>query len=111
MNWKYLESLSDWEQAKETSNHQPVLVFKHSTRCGVSRFVLKNVEGDMSTLEGKNIACYFLDLLAHRDISAAIAHDTGIEHQSPQMIVLKNRKPVFNASHYEIDLNTVARLE
>ena len=46
-----------------------------------------------------NFPVFYLDLIAHRDVSNAIAADSGIEHQSPQLIVLKNGKPVYDGSH------------
>ena len=102
--WTELNSLSDWKDAVQESENQRVLIFKHSTRCGVSRFVLKNLEAEFETMESPNFKMYFLDLLAHRDISNQIAMDTGIEHQSPQAIVLEKGIPIQYASHYEISL-------
>lgn len=54
-----------------------------------------------------NAEFYFLDLLAHRDISNKIASDFEVTHQSPQMIVLKDGKAIKNASHQAISLNLV----
>jgi len=45
---------------------------------------------------------YYLDLLEHRNISNAIAQDTGVEHESPQAILMENGKVLKFASHLSI---------
>jgi bacillithiol system protein YtxJ len=45
---------------------------------------------------------YYLDLLEHRNISNAIAQDTGVEHESPQAILIENGKVLKHASHMSI---------
>ena len=86
------------------SNEKPIVIFKHSTRCIVSRTALKQFENefDVETLHC-NVSTYFLDLLEHRDISNEIASRFGVYHQSPQLILIKNGKAIYEASHSEID--------
>jgi bacillithiol system protein YtxJ len=50
-----------------------------------------------------SITPYFLDLLNHRDVSNAIADRFGVYHQSPQLLVIKDGKAIFDASHESID--------
>ena len=51
----------------------------------------------------EEIDIYYLDLLNHRDVSNAVAQQTGVVHQSPQVIVLKNKEVVYVATHSSID--------
>ena len=104
MNWKNLTTLQDLEKAIEASHNQPVALFKHSTRCPVSFAAKKTVEHDWDL----DIDAYYLDLIAHRDISNAIAEKLGVEHQSPQMILVKNGKAVYDASHAAIDVENMS---
>ena len=104
--WKKLESEKDLDSAIERSTQQKVLIFKHSTRCFISKTVLRNFEKQMLDSD-KNYAYYFLDLLANRPISNEIASRFDVVHQSPQLIVLENGKVVHNASHQHIDLEKV----
>jgi bacillithiol system protein YtxJ len=83
------------------SNEKPVVIFKHSTRCSVSRFALKQFENEFD-LEDK-VDAYFLDLLENRDISNAIATRFGVYHQSPQLLLIKEGKSVYDVSHSDID--------
>ena len=101
MEWNELTEQSQLEQLKTQSDEQPVLIFKHSTRCSISRFALKQFENEFD-LQDK-IAPYFLDLLNHRDISNEIAFQFNVQHQSPQIILLKNRVVVYHTSHENID--------
>jgi bacillithiol system protein YtxJ len=104
MNWKKLESIEDLEAAIEASNKQAVALFKHSTRCAVSTMAKRLVEREWNL----NIDAYFLDLIAHRDISNAIAERLQVQHQSPQMIVVKNGAAVYDASHESIQVAAMA---
>ena len=102
--WKYLESEEDLNRAIAVSTEKKVAIFKHSTRCFISKTVLKNFEKEVENSD-KNVEYYFLDLLAHRDLSNKIADDLGVTHQSPQLIVLENGVVVNHASHQSISLS------
>ena len=101
MQWNELTSMDQLELLEIQSQIQPVLIFKHSTRCSISRFALKQFENEFD-LQDK-IAPYFLDLLNHRDISNEIAFQFNVQHQSPQILLLKNRAVVYDTSHENID--------
>ena len=101
--WKYIESEEDLKRAIATSAEKKVAIFKHSTKCFISKTVLKNFEKEVENSD-KNVDYYFLDLLAHRDLSNKIADDLGVTHQSPQLIVLENGVVVNHASHQSISL-------
>ena len=92
----------------QESFEHPVLVFKHSTRCSISRMALRQFETDWN-LDGK-ITPYFLDLLEYRPISNAIAERLGVVHQSPQVIVIKEGLAVYDASHEAIQVSALALL-
>lgn len=101
VGWKQLTDLGELNSIINESNDKTVVIFKHSTRCGISRMVLKQFENAFNSLD--NITPYLLDLLAHRDISNAIASRFDVVHQSPQIIVIKEGVVVYNASHESID--------
>jgi bacillithiol system protein YtxJ len=101
VGWRQLTNLGQLNEIGEVSTEKAVLIFKHSTRCSVSRMVLKQFENEFD-LQDK-IVPYFLDLLQHREISNAIARDYEVQHQSPQVIIIKDGKAVYNASHESID--------
>lgn len=104
--WKNMCHENDLKDAVENSHRNKVVIFKHSTRCFISRTVLKNFENEVQNSD-KNIDYYYLDLLACRSLSSKIAEQFGVEHQSPQIIVLENGIAIGNASHQAISLNLV----
>ena len=108
MNWKHLTSIVDLDTAIASSENGTVVLFKHSTRCSISRMALKMIESDWDdSLEG--VEAYFLNLLDHIDISAAISEKLGIEHQSPQMLILQSGTSVFHANHSSINVADVKK--
>lgn len=104
--WNDLTELKQLDNIVLESNDTSVIIFKHSTRCPVSRMALKNFENEYSIEEG-SAKPYFLDLIAYRDVSNEIASRFKVVHQSPQVIVIKNGQEVFNTSHDDIDAGVV----
>lgn len=101
VNWISLTDLDQLSAIETLSNQQTVAIFKHSTRCSISRMALKQFENEFAS--GDTIALYFLDLIEYREISNEIASRFGVMHQSPQLIVIKNGQAIYNASHSDID--------
>lgn len=101
INWNNLTDLGQLNEIIALSNDTPVAIFKHSTRCSVSRMALRQFENEFDLSD--KVTAYFLDLIAYRDVSNEIAHRFGVQHQSPQLILIKDGKAVYNASHSDID--------
>ncbi|MEQ6118561.1 bacillithiol system redox-active protein YtxJ [Reichenbachiella sp. MALMAid0571] len=102
MNWKKLTEVEALEEIKSKSFDNPILIYKHSTRCSVSSMVLNRLERSWDDQEMQNIEIYFLDLIAHRDVSNQIESVFGISHESPQILLISSGKCVYNASHMGI---------
>ena len=101
MTWRALIDLGQLNEMVNESTEKPVVIFKHSMRCSISRMALRQFEQEFN-LEGK-VVPYYLDLLEHRDISNEIANRFGVYHQSPQLIVIKDGKAIYDRSHESID--------
>jgi bacillithiol system protein YtxJ len=99
--WHMLTDLKQLEEIVTQSKSQPVAIFKHSTRCGISKMVLKQFESSYN-LTDSQLKLYYLDLLNYRNISDEIGFKFQVMHQSPQLIVIKNGVAVANASHNDI---------
>lgn len=102
MNWIRLNELAQLEAIDAASRKGPVLIFKHSTRCNISAAALSRLERAWTAADDAEQTTYYLDLLAHRDISNAIAMGYGVEHESPQVLVVRNGKCVHVAAHFGI---------
>lgn len=102
-DWIGLNTLDQIKELIALSDEKPVAIFKHSTRCGISSHALhKLMEGWDVAPEA--LAFYYLDLLAFRHLSNAIAEELKVHHQSPQIILLNKRKVVHQATHGAISL-------
>ena len=104
--WKIIRSEEDLEAAVKESLDKKVAIFKHSTRCHISKMVLRNFENEVENSD-QNISYYFLDLIANRDLSNKIADDFQVTHQSPQLIILEKGSAINHASHQSISLSLV----
>lgn len=100
MNWNKLTSDEQLELIKEESTRRPVLIFKHSTSCSISHMALSRMERNWSDQLG--VIPYYLDLLAHKPISNKIETIFGVEHESPQVLLIRNGECVYDASHMAI---------
>jgi bacillithiol system protein YtxJ len=95
-NYIGVESIDSLDRLFEESFERPVVLLKHSVTCGISAGVYREVglvDADVNVVV----------IQTHREISNAISTRTGIRHESPQAIVLREGKPVYHASHYDIE--------
>ena len=100
IDWIPLSSVDQIAEIKEASVDSYVGVFKHSTRCVISRTVIQRFENEYP--EGLNLKMCYIDLLNYREVSNAITDTFQVIHQSPQLIIIKDGKVVANASHHDI---------
>jgi bacillithiol system protein YtxJ len=99
--WINLNSLSQLVEVEEKSKTKTQVIFKHSTRCGISRMVM-NQFIDAYDVDA-NLDLYYLDLLNYRDVSNEVGYKFQVMHQSPQMLIIKNGVTVTHASHGAIN--------
>ena len=102
MNWIELKNIQDLESIKNESFQEPVMIFKHSTRCGTSALVKNKLERNWNSDETNGLKTYYLDLIRYRDISNLIESEFGVYHESPQVLMIRDGKAFFNASHFYI---------
>ncbi|MBA2620811.1 MAG: bacillithiol system redox-active protein YtxJ [Acidobacteria bacterium] len=94
-NFIEINSSEELNDLFEQSNEKPILLFKHSLTCPISAGVHQEISG-------ANADVHIVVMQHARDVSEAIAKRTGIRHESPQAIVIKNGEPVYHASHYDV---------
>ena len=99
--WISLNEMSQLDAIVEKSYEKPQFIFKHSTRCGISRTIKREFEAAF-TFNNEEMNLYYLDLLSYRDISNEIAFRFEIHHESPQLLIIKNGEVVKYASHGNI---------
>ncbi|MCB9256391.1 MAG: bacillithiol system redox-active protein YtxJ [Chitinophagales bacterium] len=108
IDWIALEKSAQLESLEKESLNKTIVLFKHSTRCGMSLHAKEKLESSSSILRDK-ADFYYLDLLNYREVSTEIAQRYKVIHQSPQLIVLKNGKVSYHISHGAIEPNTLVK--
>lgn len=101
INWTNVTSAEQLRELIASSDQKAVAIFKHSTRCSISSMIKSRLEKNWQPDE--NVIPVYLDLLSYRPVSNLVEELSGVLHESPQMIVFKNGKPIYNASHGGID--------
>jgi bacillithiol system protein YtxJ len=107
MKWNQLKAADQLEAIKKESTVTNILIFKHSTRCNISRTSLDRLERKWNDQEMSNVKPYFLDLLNFREISGLIAQQFNVEHESPQILLINNGKAILDQSHFSIDYDQI----
>lgn len=82
------------------SQKQPIVIFKHSTTCPISA----KAYDEMEQFAGEVV---LVEVQRARELSREIERQTGIRHESPQVLLLENGKVVWNASHFKVKARAV----
>ena len=102
MNWNILNSIDQLLKIDEKSKNKIQILFKHSTRCSVSTFAKRILENEYNDSIKEQFDVYYIDLISYRDVSNEIANRYKVEHESPQLIVIKEGVAVFTSSHSDV---------
>jgi bacillithiol system protein YtxJ len=105
MEWINITDINQINDIKQAKGYS--VIFKHSTRCSVSLMAKRGFEADWDAIPA-NTSLYFLDLINHRDISAAIAEIFQIHHESPQTLLIKDGECILDSSHSDISAEEIA---
>lgn len=97
-NWQSIRSTEDITEAVMQSNVSDVLIYKHSTRCGVCLAAKRRLEA----VDTEILPIYIVDVVADRALSNTIAHRFGVIHESPQAILLRDGEAKLVKSHSSI---------
>lgn len=107
-DWHQLTEAEQLQGIIQTSYQKPVVIFKHSTRCGTSSMAKHTLETGWN-FQKEELDFYYLDLLAFRSVSNKVAEAFKVAHHSPQIIVLKDGEAVYDTSHHNISIGTLRK--
>ena len=106
IKWNALTRIVEVNDLVEQSHQQPCLIFKHSTRCSISSFAKSRLENDWNLSE-QDIQPFYLDLINYRDVSNFVADHFAIDHESPQVLLIKDGICVYHTSHLDISVGAI----
>lgn len=92
-------STTDLAELIRQSNEQPVLFFKHSNTCGISQRAFGEFERYLQSAESSTVRNCVIVIQTAREVSNELARLTAIQHESPQAILIRDGKVVWNDSH------------
>jgi bacillithiol system protein YtxJ len=104
MNWIALTTEAQLKEIAENSVERPQVIFKHSSRCATSSMAKSRLERNFQPAE---IDFYFLDLIAYRSLSGKVAELFKVAHESPQVLLIKNKECVYEESHSGIRMDEI----
>jgi bacillithiol system protein YtxJ len=104
MNWIPLSNADELEHLIVLSQQTPQVIFKHSTTCNISAVAKSRLDKGKAPAD---TSFYYLDLLSYRSVSNSIAERFSVEHESPQVLVIKNGKCVYHESHMGIMMDEI----
>ena len=99
-NFSSVSDASTLEQLFERSNAEPVLLFKHSNSCPISARAYRQ-------MQEVKVPVSILVVQEGRELSRDVATRTGVRHETPQALVLRNGRAVWAASHFDISADVV----
>ena len=100
-----MQELNTRQEADDAFGCESSIIFKHSTRCRISANARREMES--FTSGGEPVPVYLLDVNERRELSDYVAERTGVEHQSPQVVLLRGGSPEWHASRFEISARTL----
>ena len=104
MNWIQLTDEGQIQEIISKSTDKPQVIFKHSTRCSISAVAFQRLQ---KAKQPEGIHFYYLDLMAHRSLSNKVSEVFKVHHESPQVLLIRDGKCVFDESHLGISMNDI----
>ena len=93
----------------EESESRPVLLFKHSVSCGTSAYALDELRDVLDRPQADAVRYAVVVVQSDRETSNAVATRLGVRHETPQALLLRGGRVVWNASHHRLTADVIAR--
>ncbi len=100
MNWDTIDSIESLE------NYQFTLIFKHSPRCIISRIVLERFENNYDS-KFSYVKFFKINVIDQRKVSTTISTLYNVQHESPQILLIKDNECLYHESHESIHFRTL----
>jgi bacillithiol system protein YtxJ len=106
---KALRDLGDLDRLLEDSAHRPVLLFKHSYSCGTSAEALDELIAHLDQRRRHDADYAVVTVQTHREISNAVSARLGVRHETPQALLIRDKRVVWSASHFRVTADAVEK--
>src|ERR1044072_262141 len=102
-NFSPVSDAAALEELFARSHTEPVLLFKHSNACPISARAY-------SQMEGVKVPVSIVVVQQNRDVSREVEQRTGVRHETPQALVIRNGRAIWHASHFDITSDVVEQI-
>lgn len=106
IDWVPFQEPEQLSQLIKKSHEKPQVIYKHSTRCGVSAMALSNLhQVDSEVAEKADF--HFLNVISHRTLSQHVSEELRVRHESPQLLIIQKGALVWSGSHYQVSASAI----
>jgi|ERR1043165_5755213 bacillithiol system protein YtxJ len=95
-----IEDVESLERFISEAGESPAIVFKHSNTCGISARVYR----EMSQVD-RPVGIIIVQQA--REVSDEIARRFGVQHETPQALLVRGDKVLWSASHYGVKAQAI----
>jgi bacillithiol system protein YtxJ len=90
-------------QLIQLSQERPVFLFKHSTRCPISAWAVREYQSFAKNLDPASpLNCALIRVIEERSLSEQVTRQLGVEHESPQLLLISRGKVIWHDSHWSL---------
>lgn len=104
--WNMLSEKDQVEEIVAASEKKPQLVYKHSHRCSICFLAKEQIEQVADEIDEK-VEMNFVNVVRCRPVSNELTNQTGVRHESPQVLLINKGEVVWHASHHAIQADAV----
>jgi bacillithiol system protein YtxJ len=103
-----LHSIEELDQALTESQKHPILIFKHSTTCPISGRAMREFQTYLEAAD-PTVSYLLITVQTDRPVSNEVETRLQIQHETPQAILVRNQKEIWNASHFQITASAIQK--
>lgn len=108
VEFKEITSSQEFGEILDESCQRKIILFKHSTTCPISERAWQEVQAFIKE-NTDDVLVVMIKVIESRPVSNQIANDLEVKHQSPQVLLLSNRKVLWHVSHQSVTRNKIIK--
>ena len=106
--FKEITCSQEFGEILDESCQRKVILFKHSTTCSISARAWQEVQ-DYIKESSDEVQVVLIKVIESRPVCNQVTENLGVKHQSPQALLLSNRKVLWHASHQSVTRNNIKK--
>jgi len=106
--FKEITCSQEFKEILEESCQHKIILFKHSTTCPISERAWQEVRAFIQE-SSDEVQVVMIKVIESRPVSNHAADELGVKHQSPQALLISDRKVLWHASHQSVTLDNIKK--